>query len=565
MTGMRLHQSWLVAKRTNLIHARSIAALCGYYCLTLFSALCDGLGLVLLVSLVTGKLGPDQTDTVSLFVINTLKYINVDGSKPAALLTVALLFAVKTVILMGLTVVEAMFTASIRRKLQESAYASALNADWEIMRAERTGQLVGQLTEESHLVTRYFMSVIKAVYYAIASVVFGLLAIAVSLQLTLLMAVLGAPLVYGLRRAIIYQSRVSAMQTQARQGFAADIAERLNNLFFIKTQGSEARHINIGNRQQPEIARFEILVGYCQALITNFNAVLISLALVGLYFWVVYSGQPFQNALHLLATVGAIGARGAAQFNNTVASVGTISRFSGSIPVLSHILGLKAATLRNEIAEPIVSVFLNNVGYRIDDRVLVPCVNAIASVGTPLTIRGPSGSGKTTTANLIAGIFSPSSGAVEYMGVSGRKYDATQFKARIGYVTQDIVTFHGTVRDNLMPSDGRSTDDEFWLILSQVGASQFIRAAGGLDAVMAEAGRSLSGGERRRLGIARALTCQADIIILDEISNGLDDQLRDEIATLINEIAKSKIIIAITHEPTEFQDWNTLRTFSCPQ
>ena len=65
-----------------------------------------------------------------------------------------------------------------------------------------------------------------------------------------------------------------------------------------------------------------------------------------------------------------------------------------------------------------------------------------------------------------------------------------------------------------------------------------------------------------RLGIARALACQADIIILDEVSNGLDDRLKSEIAALINAIAARRVVIAITHDRSEFQDWNTLQTGS---
>ena len=562
MIGLRLNEAWRIARQTHLLHARSMSALAGYYLLTMISAFCDGLGLVLLVSLVTGKYGDSQPDFVSLFVINLLKLFNLDASKPTALLIVAVLFAVKTIILMALSVVEARFTAAIRRRLQESAYTSSINAEWEVMRNQRTGQLVGQLTEEAGFATRCLTSFIKAIYYAITSVIFGLLAVAVSFQITLLMFAVAVPLLIGLRRTMVYQSRVSMTQTSARQAFTADIAERLGNLFFIKTQGSEALNITAGNRHQPEIARLELMIGYCQAFIANFNAILVLVALGTFYVWAVYTGQLLQDALHGLAAVGTVGARAASHFNNTAASLGTISRFSGSLPLLRQLMDLKASPVRTDVPERVVCVDLADTEYRIDGRILVPSVNANSSVGAPLRIRGPSGSGKTTTANLVAGIFRPSAGQVKYVGESGKIFDATQFKARIGYVTQDIVMFHGTVRDNLMPTDGLLTDEELWDILEQVGASHFIHSIGGLDVIMAEAGRSMSGGERRRLGIARALACQADIIILDEVSNGLDDRLKSEIAALINAIAARRVVIAITHDRSEFQDWNTLQTGS---
>lgn len=559
MTGLRLAEAWQIARRTGLTGAGLIALLSGYYSLTLLSALCDGLGLVLLVSLVTGKLGDGQPDTVTAFLLGALNHFGIDGTQPAALLIVAILFGIKTIILFGLSVADARFTATIRQKLQESAYTAAVSADWEVMRGKRIGQLVGQLTEETHLVTRYMVSAIKAVYYVIASLIFGFLALVVSVQLTLLMALVALPLVYGLRRTMSYQSRVSALQTDARQGFAADMAERLNNLFFIKTQGSEARHIATGNRHQPEIARLEVLIGWCQALIANFNAILILLALGGFYLWTIYSGQPLQDALHLLASVGTVGARAAAQFNNAVGAVGNVSRFSGSIPLLDAMLALKPSRPRQPMPERVVLVELSGACYVVDGRPLTPMVTTTIGVARPIAIRGPSGTGKTTTANLISGVYQPSSGTISYIGVSGVPYDATNYRAKIGYVTQDIFLFHGTVRDNLI-LDENTTDAILQEAINLAGAGEFIARIGGLDASIAEAGRSLSGGEKRRLGIARALATSPDILILDEITSGLDPDLRAEIVGLIDHLAERVVIVAISHETGEFASWTILDT-----
>lgn len=560
MSGLRLPQAREILHRTRLIQPASLLALCAYYALTLFSALCDGLGLVLLVSLVTGRLDAGaQADPVTAFVVSALHYFSIDGSKPAALLTVAVLFSVKTIILMGLSVADAGFTAFIRKRLQESAFAAAINADWEVMRDQRIGQLVGQLTEETHLVTRYMVSAIKAVYYAIASLIFGLLALAVSAQLTVLMGLVALPLVYGLRRTLAWQSHISGLQTGVRQQFAADMTERLHSLFFIKTQGSEARHIGAGNRHQPEIARLEVLIGWCQALIANFNAILIILALGGFYAWTVYSGQPLQEALHLLASVGTVGARAAAQFNNAVGAIGNVSRFSGSIAVFGSMLALRPSNVRAAVPEQVLSVELSAASYLVDGRPLTPSVTATIGVGHPIAIRGPSGTGKTTTANLISGVYQPGTGTIAYVGPSGNTYDTRTYRARIGYVTQDIFLFHGTVRDNLSPDD-KTPDEVLQKALDLAGAAPFVRRNGGLDAVIAEAGRSLSGGEKRRIGIARALATSPDILILDEITSGLDPQLRTEIVALIEALAKRIVIVVITHDAGEFEAWATLNT-----
>ena len=88
-----------------------------------------------------------------------------------------------------------------------------------------------------------------------------------------------------------------------------------------------------------------------------------------------------------------------------------------------------------------------------------------------------------------------------------------------------------------------------------VSASIFVKAMGGLDAMIMEAGRSLSGGERRRLGIAQALMARPDVLILDEIMAGLDLQSKTDVSNVIENLTSFLVILVITHDPHEFTAW----------
>jgi ABC-type multidrug transport system fused ATPase/permease subunit len=251
------------------------------------------------------------------------------------------------------------------------------------------------------------------------------------------------------------------------------------------------------------------------------------------------------------AAVGVISVRVAAQLNNAVVAVGNLSRLSGSLDSVLVALAIPTMQSRLDIAEPVVAITAEHIDYAYGNHHALKGISLTVTQGFPLVLRGRSGRGKTTLANVLAGIYSPMSGVVRYVGVSGKFYDSGRYRAKIGYVTQDVHLFCGSFRENL--SAGRScSDDEIWAELEQVDAAEFIRQLGGLDATMAEAGRSLSGGQRRRLGIARVLLARREILILDEITSGLDQLNREMIIQLIEKISLRHVVIIISHEYLPF-------------
>jgi ABC-type bacteriocin/lantibiotic exporter with double-glycine peptidase domain len=118
----------------------------------------------------------------------------------------------------------------------------------------------------------------------------------------------------------------------------------------------------------------------------------------------------------------------------------------------------------------------------------------------------------------------------------------------VGYVPQDILLFQGTVRENLTGGQGHIADEVLIDALRGAGAEVFVSRLGGLDAVIVEAGRSLSGGERRRLGIARVLAGHPDVLILDEVTVGLDEERKLELLATIGALSERFVVVAITHD-----------------
>lgn len=182
--------------------------------------------------------------------------------------------------------------------------------------------------------------------------------------------------------------------------------------------------------------------------------------------------------------------------------------------------------------------------------------NALSSVDVHIARRetvafvGPSGSGKTTLVKMLVGLYHPNEGQVLYNNVSGKDIDFDTLRNRIGFVTQDTQLFSGTIRDNLLFVNPNASDADCMDVLKKAACTSLLaRADKGLDSIIGEGGVKVSGGERQRLSIARALLRQPDVLIFDEATSALDSITEEEITSTIRTISerKEQMTIMIAH------------------
>jgi ATP-binding cassette subfamily B protein len=142
--------------------------------------------------------------------------------------------------------------------------------------------------------------------------------------------------------------------------------------------------------------------------------------------------------------------------------------------------------------------------------------------GQTTAIIGSTGSGKTTLVGLVPRLFDATSGQVLVDGVDVRDLDPSLLWNRIGLVPQKPYLFSGTVRSNLRYGKEDATDDEMWDALAVAQAADFVEAMGGLDASIAQGGVNVSGGQRQRLAIARAVIRRPEVYLFDDSFSALD-------------------------------------------
>ncbi|MES1228197.1 MAG: ABC transporter ATP-binding protein, partial [Armatimonadota bacterium] len=169
--------------------------------------------------------------------------------------------------------------------------------------------------------------------------------------------------------------------------------------------------------------------------------------------------------------------------------------------------------------------------------------------GETVAFVGPSGSGKTTLVKLLVGLYTPKSGRILYNGKAGTDLDLDELRRQIGFVTQDTQLFSGSIRENLLFVNPGASDEECLEVLKKAACDSLLaRADRGLDTVIGEGGVKVSGGEKQRLSIARALLRRPRLLVFDEATSSLDSLTEEEITETIREVASSHVItILIAH------------------
>lgn len=173
-----------------------------------------------------------------------------------------------------------------------------------------------------------------------------------------------------------------------------------------------------------------------------------------------------------------------------------------------------------------------------------------ATLGDTIAFVGPSGSGKSTLVKLLVGLYTPVSGEILYDDISVKDLRYNVVRRQMGFVTQDTQLFSGTIRDNMKFVKPDATDVEIISALEKASATFFIdNSKQGLDSVLGESGKMVSGGEKQRLAIARALLRNPRLLIFDEATSALDSLTEEQITETVKKISaeKQQISIMIAH------------------
>jgi len=220
-----------------------------------------------------------------------------------------------------------------------------------------------------------------------------------------------------------------------------------------------------------------------------------------------------------------------------------------------HDLMQKAPEQRPEVPKEvgrIMELEFKNVSFKHNSAQFKALENISFKVqnGETIAFVGPSGSGKSTLVKLLVGLYRPQQGDILFNHINGNEIIFDALRNQIGFVTQDTQLFAGTIRENLLFVNPGASNEQIIDALHKASCEQLLsRAEKGIETVIGEGGLKLSGGEKQRLSIARALLRKPELLIFDEATSSLDSITEEEITATIKDISEKsrQIMVLIAH------------------
>jgi ATP-binding cassette, subfamily B, bacterial len=326
---------------------------------------------------------------------------------------------------------------------------------------------------------------------------------------------------------------------------AGSTTETLRNVELVKSLGLEEQETQRLNNVNERILGLELkkiklirVLSFIQGTLIN----AIRAAILLLMLWLIYTrditfGEFFTLYIYLFFIIEPLN-----QLSNLA---NTYQEARASMDKLEEVLNTPSEKKpTNPVSIGAVeSIEFRNVSftYGVDSRLSLENVSLKINKGETVAFVGPSGAGKTTMVKLLLGLYTPTGGEILINGTDAQEIDYDKLRRRVGYVSQDTQLFAGTVRENLLFVNPKASDEEATLALKHAAALTIIERGGkGLDTKIGEGGIKLSGGEKQRLAIARALLRNPDLIVFDEASSSLDSLTEKEITSTIQNIVKTR-------------------------
>ena len=442
-------------------------------------------------------------------------------------------------------------TQRLGAQLYSDGLRHSLELPYQVFEDQRSGETLGKLQKVRTDVERLVSASINILFFSLVGLIFVMVyALSVHWLIApvyfLTVPLLGI-LSWVLSKKIKTIQKVIVAETTALAGATT---ESLRNIELVKSLGLAQQEIGRLNTTTGKILQLELKkvrylrsLSFVQSTAVNFlRTSILFLMLYLIFAQEITVGQFFSLFIYSFFIFGPLQELGNVINIYREAEI-SLKNFSDILNTPKEPKPLAPISL-----DGISTLAFDDVSFK-HQSASAPALEKISfqtRLGETIAFVGPSGSGKTTLVKLLVGLYTPQLGSILYNGQSSTAVDLDQIRERIGFVTQDTQLFSGTIRENLLFVNPKASDAECLEVLQKAACQSLLaRADKGLDTVIGEGGVKVSGGEKQRLSIARALLRRPNLLVFDEATSSLDSLTEEEISATIREISQQKNLVTI--------------------
>ena len=446
-------------------------------------------------------------------------------------------------------------TQRVGAALYADGIKHSLELPYEVFEDQRSGETLGRLQKVRSDVEKLISTFVNILFTSLVAIVFvSVYAINVHWLI--------APVYFGVIPVLGFVSSFLSRKVKKLQkiivaettSLAGSTTESLRNIELVKSLGLSAQEIKRLNSNTSKILKLELKkVKYIRS-ISFVQGTLVNLLRTAIMFMMLYLiftrqitiGQFFTMFIYSFYIFGPLQELG-----------NLINIYREAEVSLGHFQQLLSLQPEKRPSHPqqlgrINSFELEKVTFRHRSGTVnaVTDISFKVSEGETVAFVGPSGSGKTTLVKLLVGLYRPLTGRIMYNSTLSDKISLDELRGQIGLVTQDTQLFSGSIRENLLFVAPEANDEQCMDVLQKSALQSLLkRADKGLDTVIGEGGVKVSGGEKQRLSIARALLRNPSLLVFDEATSALDSLTEEEIGETIRGLSgkKSQITVLIAH------------------
>lgn len=518
----------------------------------MFSGFAGGIGLATFLPVieVITETDPASRSGLAKLTVTMLSDIGIEPTLGPLLLVIIVTIVLKGLVLL-VTMLQAGYTSmQITTDLRMELIRAVFSARWDYFIEKPLGNFANAVNAEAVRSSQAFFAVFLLISDAFQIAVYVGLAFVVSLHITI-GAMLASPLLLLMFHSLLTMARNSGQaQTHLEKTVIARIMDTVQGIKPIKAMGVQHRLEPIIERDV--FALFDALkqqVFASQTLKTQQESAIVILICLAIYLLITYGKVDTSTLMGL----SLLFYRTMTQFASLQKRYQLVETNQSAYRSLRAMIdeAHRATETRTGTEAPLHPgpIKFSNVTLKFGPRTVFSGLDLQLPTKGLVCIVGTSGVGKTSLVDMIAGLYTPTSGGIMIGGQLLERLNLKLWRKHLGYVPQEMILFNDTLRNNLTLGSKDYSDEDAWEALDRAGLRDVVAALPEtLEAQLGERGGTLSGGQRQRLAVARALIRKPEILILDEVTASLDPETEQALAITLESIANEVLILAITHQ-----------------